>query len=243
MSSDLGSCRPINHLIDRKINEDTATGEEFCLELSIMTKVREIHDFYFKEAKRKGYAARSAYKLLEIHEKKNLFRKGDRVLDLGCAPGAWLQVSCQLIGPTKVGGLIVGVDLKAVKKQSKFWDDRIHTIEGDAFASETAEAIKALADGKLFNVVLSDMMGSTTGHRSTDHLQSVHVARGALALSQDYLVPGGALVAKVFEGAEYHSFVGECRELFKKVKGFSPMASRKDSTEMYVIAQDRKPIE
>jgi len=204
--------------------------------------IRDIHDHYFKEAKRLGYAARSAFKLIEIQQKKKVIRSGNRVLDLGCAPGAWLQVACQNLGNvTKSGGLIVGVDLTPVKKQNKYWDDRIRTIEGDAFSDETAGKIHEIIGEKLFDVVLSDMMSSTVGHAATDHLRSVHIARGALELAQKYLEPGGAFVVKIFEGAEYAAFLGECREVFAKVKGFSPKASRNESTEMFVICEGKRP--
>lgn len=202
---------------------------------------RDIHDHYFKEAKRLGYAARSAFKLIEIQQKKKVIKPGNRVLDLGCAPGAWLQVACQNLGGAKSGGLIVGVDLKPVKKQNKYWDNRINTIERDAFSDETAEQIREIAGEKLFDVVLSDMMGSTVGHPPTDHLRSVHIARGALELARKYLKPSGVFVVKVFEGAQYAAFLGECRAVFAKVKGFSPKASRNESTEMFVVCESFAP--
>ncbi len=202
---------------------------------------REIHDHYFKEAKRLGYAARSAFKLKEIQDKRKPIEKGHRVLDLGCAPGAWLQIALQNLGPLKSGGLVVGVDLQPVKRQNKFWDERIHTIEGDAFADSTAEQIEKLLGHKLFDVVLSDMMDSTSGHQSTDHLRSVHIARGALELAQLYLKPEGHFIVKVFEGAEFANFRNECKTHFQKVKGFSPKASRQESREMFIICENHTP--
>jgi len=198
---------------------------------------RDIHDHFFKLAKRQGFVARSAYKLLEIQDKKKLIHKGDRILDLGCAPGAWLQVSCQCLGPVKSGGLIIGVDLKPVRRQSKFWDDRIHTIQGDAFDDETIQRVVAITHGKPMAVVLSDMMASTVGHRGTDHLRSVNIAREALAIAQRFLKEQGSFIVKVFEGAEYSDFLRECKGSFAKVKGFSPKASRRESTEMFVICE------
>lgn len=200
--------------------------------------VRDIHDHYFKEAKRLGYAARSAFKLIEIQNKKKIIRKGNRILDLGCAPGAWLQVACQNLGPTKSGGIIVGVDLKPVRKQNKYWDDRIITIHGDAFAKETEDLIHAASQNKPFDIVLSDMMDSTIGHQGTDHLRSVHIARGALTIAKQFLKPGGSFIVKCFEGAEYPDFLKECKSAFSKAKGFSPKASRHESTEMFIVCQN-----
>lgn len=207
-----------------------------------MAGQRNIHDHFFHEAKRHGYVARSAFKLSEIQERKRLIRRGARVLDLGCAPGAWLQVACQAIGPRRAGGCVVGIDLKPTRPPNRFIDDRVRILEGDAFEISAEELLQS-AGGKSFDVVLSDMMAHTSGHRETDHYQSINLARRALEVAKATLRPGGHFVVKVFEGSEYPDFVRECGAAFAKVKGFRPKASRNESTEMFVICETMKPPE
>lgn len=207
-----------------------------------MAAQREVHDHYFREAKREGYLARSAYKLTEIQEKKKVIARGDRVLDLGCAPGAWLQVACRALGPIDAGGSVVGLDIKPTAKPGRYCDGRVSTIEGDVF-EVSADTLRAPIDDQMYDVVLSDMMGSTRGHKDADHFQSLHLARRALELSMSVLRFDGHLVAKIFEGAEYAAFVDECRAVFTKVKGYRPKASRKISREMFVIAMHKKKID
>ncbi|MFG0328564.1 MAG: SAM-dependent methyltransferase [Phycisphaerales bacterium] len=202
-----------------------------------MAGQRDIHDHYFREAKRAGYVARSAYKLKEIQERRRVIPRGARVLDLGAAPGAWLQVACQAIGPRRSGGFVVGVDVKPASVPQKFCDDRVRFVEADAFDLTPESLAQQLGVERIeFDVVLSDMMGSTSGHQATDHFQSIHLARRALEVCESMLRRGGVFVVKVFEGELYPEFLGETRARFKSVKGFKPKASRNESTEMYVIA-------
>ncbi len=205
-----------------------------------MAATREVQDHYFREAKRLGYVARSAFKLKEILEKKKLIKPGDYVLDLGCAPGAWLQIACQHVGPADKGGLVLGYDLKAVRRPLRFCDEALITREGDVFKI-TAAAILELTNRHHFDLVMSDMMAATTGHHHSDHYQSMHLARRALELAGDLLRSGGSFVVKVFEGAEYPALLDECKARFDKVKGFKPKASRNESTEMYIIGEGFVP--
>lgn len=205
-----------------------------------MAATREIQDHYFREARRLGYVARSAFKLTEILEKKRLIRPGDYVLDLGCAPGAWLQVACRHVGPASKGGLVLGLDLKSVRRPLRFCDEALITREGDVFKVTAAELLE-LANRRHFDLVLSDMMASTSGHHHTDHYQSIHLARRALELAGEVLRAGGSLIVKVFEGAEYPTLLAECKARFDKVKGFKPKASRNESTEMYIIGEGFVP--
>jgi len=205
-----------------------------------MAAMREIQDHYFREAKRLGYVARSAFKLKEILEKKRLIGAGEYVLDLGCAPGAWLQVACQHIGPAQKGGLVLGLDLKAVRKPLRFCDEALITREGDVFTITAAQLLD-LTSRRHFDLVMSDMMASTSGHHHSDHYQSIHLARRALELAGEVLRTGGSFVVKVFEGAEYPALLDECKARFDKVKGFKPKASRHESTEMYIIGEGFVP--
>ncbi len=205
-----------------------------------MAATREVQDHYFREARRLGYVARSAFKLKEILEKKKLIKSGDYVLDLGCAPGAWLQVVCQHIGPAAKGGLVLGFDLKPVRRPLKFCDEAVVTREGDVFKITAAEILD-LTNQRHFDLVMSDMMAATTGHHHSDHYQSIHLARRALELAGDLLRSGGSFVVKVFEGAEYPALLDECKARFDKVRGFKPKASRNESTEMYIIGEGFVP--
>jgi len=200
-------------------------------------------DAYTKRARREGYVARSAYKLLELNEKKRLIRRGDRVLDLGCAPGAWLQVAADLVGPE---GAVVGIDLTPVRAGA---GPRVRTIVGDI--NETprdallAELVALGAPGHArFDCVLSDMAPSTGGGGggSADHFKSVHLCERVLDMLPDILAPGGNLAMKVFEGEAYPELLARTATTFAKAKGFKPKASRDASREMYIVAHDyRRP--
>ena len=187
---------------------------------------RQLHDPYFKKAKAEGYLARSAYKLKEINERRRLFGPGARVLDLGCAPGAWLQVAGELVGPK---GVVVGIDLQEVRETL---GPNIHTIQGDIYATEAARLTGE--SGEPFDAVLSDMAPNTTGHG--DHFLSVRLCRRALELLPALLRPGGNFAMKVFEGEEYIALLEETQQLFREARGFKPKASREVSSEMYIVA-------
>lgn len=186
---------------------------------------RQLHDQYFKKAKAEGYLARSAYKLQEINERKRLFGVGARVLDLGCAPGAWIQVAVEEVGPR---GWVVGIDLKEVRENL---GPNVTTIQGDVYKTDPA-ALTGPAGG-LFDAVLSDMAPDTSGHG--DHFLSVRLCRRVLELLPSVLRPGGNLAMKVFEGEEYPELLRETAALFAQARGFKPKASREMSREMYVV--------
>ena len=190
--------------------------------------MREVQDHYFREAKREGYRSRAAYKLIEIDDRKHLLKRGQRVLDCGCAPGSWLQVITQRVG---MRGVAVGVDLVRVPPVSG-----AHILQGDLREVEDG-ALLEFTDGQRFDVVLSDMAPKTTGDRLVDHHGSVNLVHAVLDRAQTLLTPDGAFAAKVFEGEAYPDLLARCRDAFGKVKGFKPKASRNESTEMFVIAE------
>lgn len=199
-----------------------------------MPRERKLHDHYFKKAKEEGYAARSAYKLLQINERRRIVRRGMHVLDLGCAPGSWLQVSGEAVGPN---GCVVGLDLQPVTIPLP---PHVCALVGDAFNFPVAELAAAMArcgiaggDGR-FDVVLSDMAPNTTG--AGDHYRSVALCRRVLEVAATLLAPGGALVMKVFEGAEYMDLLRDTGKVFDEAKGYKPQATREVSTEMFIIA-------
>ncbi len=185
----------------------------------------------FPKAQAQGYLARSAYKLQEINERKRLFGPGDRVLDLGCAPGAWLQIAAETVGPR---GKVVGIDLKEIRETIA---PNVTILRGDIYKTQ-AGALTGPAGG-LFDAVVSDMAPDTTGHG--DHFLSMRLCRRALELLPDLLRPGGNFVMKAFEGEEYGDLLRESSPLFAQVKGFKPKASRDISVEMYVVAHGYRP--
>ncbi len=193
---------------------------------------RTLHDEFFKRAKAEGYHSRAAYKLKQIQESKGLIKRGDRVLDLGCAPGAWLQVAEELVGPE---GRVVGIDLKPAR--GAFGAGVIHRV-GDAF-EESAESLMELAGGR-FDVILSDMAPNTTG--VNDHERSIALCQRVLELAIASLKPTGHLVMKVFEGGMYKDLLDSTAMCFAQVKGYKPKASRGVSREMYVIAKGYVPV-
>lgn len=190
-----------------------------------MATRRTLHDEYFRKAKREGYAARSAYKLLEINEKKRLIRSGDRVLDLGCAPGSWMQVAAGLVGER---GAVVGVDRNPVKVAL---GPNVRSIEADIYEVAPADLTSV---GGVFDVVLSDMAPNTAGDLG-DHFRSVALCARVLDLAGDALRPGGNLAMKVFEGEAYPDLLRRAARAFGVCKGFKPRASRDVSREMYVV--------
>ena len=186
-------------------------------------KKKPWQDHYSRQAQKERFPARSVYKLEEIQKKNQLIKKGDRVLDLGCAPGSWLLYAAKLTG-TK--GRVIGVDLKPVSTRVA---PPIIIITADVFTLD----IESL--GKAFNVVLSDMAPATTGHKDVDAVRSYNLCETALNIAQSILLPGGSFVCKIFQGPDFNLFIDAVRVGFQRVKIFKPQSSRKASKEIYVI--------
>ncbi len=195
---------------------------------------RRLHDQYFKQAKAEGYVARSAYKLLEINEKRRIVPRGGLVLDLGCAPGSWLQAASELVGPK---GLVIGVDLQRVTARL---GPNVQTIEADLTTLDMETVLAEHTDGRPFDVVLSDMAPKTSGS-DADHYRSVDLCRAVLDRLDASLRRGGALAMKVFEGASYPELVADTRARFTSCKGFKPKACRDVSREIYIVAEGFAP--
>ena len=188
-------------------------------------------DTYFQKAKAAGYRARSAFKLLQIQEKFHVLGRGQRVLDLGAAPGSWSQVASQIIGPS---GRIVAVDLQAIDPLPG-----VVTIEGDMTA-EDVQAQMLEAAGGAVHVVLSDAAPNSTGIRLRDHVLSVELVRAALDVAQQALKPGGHMVAKVFEGEDLPQLIIDLRQVFEKVKPHYPAATRREGREVFLVCLRRR---
>jgi len=191
---------------------------------------RQLNDPYVQEAKQRGYRSRAAFKLLEIDAKAHLLKPGQRVVDLGAAPGGWTQVAVEKTRAQDGKGRVVGVDIAemgavpgATILHLDFLDDR------------APAAVRAALDGPV-DVVLSDMAPSTTGHPETDHLRIMNLAETALAFAREVLRPGGAFVAKIFQGGSENALHDELRRNFATVRRIKPPASRSDSAEFYFVA-------
>lgn len=188
---------------------------------------RVLHDRYFKQAKAEGYRSRAAYKLIQIDEAKKLLSPGDAVLDLGCAPGAWLQVAAERVGER---GVVVGVDLQEVRGGLPA---NVRAIRGDINEID-ASALLGLA-GRRFGVVLSDMAPSTSGHGDAE--RSAQLCFRVLDLVPALLRPGGHLAMKILEGGLYPQVLERSRSMFAEARGYKPKSSREVSREMFVVAK------
>jgi len=186
---------------------------------------RQLNDPFVAEAKARGYRSRAAFKLIEIDERFHLLRRGARVLDLGCAPGGWVQVALE-----KGVGAIAGVDLLAVDPLPP-----AQLIQADFTEPGCGERLIALLGGAP-DVVLSDMAPNTIGHRQTDHLRIMGLIEAAADFAAQVLKPGGAFVAKAFQGGETGTLIAELKRRFADVRNVKPKASRADSSEVYIVA-------
>ncbi|MFO8133750.1 MAG: RlmE family RNA methyltransferase [Thermoplasmatota archaeon] len=182
------------------------------------------NEHYYKKAKRQGYRARSAYKLLQIQKKYDIMSPGDVVIDLGAAPGGWSQVAAELAKE------VVAVDLERMQPI-----DNVTRIQGDMTEDETLEQIRRHVDEA--DAVISDMSPELTGNYTMDQARSVWLAYNALQVAREMLRSNGNFVCKVFMGEDYEEFREEVRELFNMVKPFTPEASRKSSSEIYLVAK------
>lgn len=191
---------------------------------------RQLNDPYVHKARAEGWRSRAAYKLIELDEKFALLRGTRRVVDLGIAPGGWSQVVRKQAPMAKV----VGIDLLPTDPI-----DGVTIFEMDFMADEAPEALMGALDGAP-DLVLSDMAANTVGHKQTDHLRTMGLVETAVDFAITTLAPGGAFVAKVFAGGTDTALLNLLKRNFTTVKHAKPPASRKDSSEWYVIAQGFK---
>jgi 23S rRNA (uridine2552-2'-O)-methyltransferase len=191
---------------------------------------RQLNDPYVRRAKAENYRSRSAYKLLELDERFGLLRGVTSVVDLGIAPGGWAQVVRRRTPKASV----VGIDLLPADPI-----DGVTILQMDFMDEDAPERLKAELGGPA-DLVLSDMAANTVGHPQTDHLRTMALVEAGLEFARDVLRPGGAYVAKVLAGGADNNLVAELKRHFATVKHAKPPASRKDSSEWYVIAQGFK---
>ena len=191
---------------------------------------RQLNDPYVRKAKAEGYRSRAAYKLIELDERFGLLKGAGRIVDLGIAPGGWTQVARK----RNPKATVVGIDLLPT--------DPIEgaTILQLDFMADSAPGLLADSLGGPADLVLSDMAANTVGHAQTDHLRTMALVEAAADFAATILKPGGAFVAKVFAGGTDHQLLAQLKRNFQTVKHAKPPASRKDSSEWYVIAQGFK---
>jgi len=217
---------------DLKVKVKTARGRKLS---STRWLQRQLNDPYVRRAQVEGYRGRAAFKILELDEKFRFFVPGARVVDLGCAPGGWLQVAVPRINALgekqgKAVGRIIGIDLQEVEPVA---GAEIHQL--DFLEDKADDKVKEWLGGKA-DVVISDMAASSSGHKQTDHLRIITLCEAAAYFAFDVLEEGGTFVAKVLAGGAEGELQKLLKQKFNKVANVKPPASRADSSEKFVIA-------
>jgi len=192
---------------------------------------RDRRDYFYRKAKDEGYRSRAAFKLKQINERFNIIKKRDTVVDLGAAPGGWLQVAKELSG-----GKVVGVDILPIEEI-----EGVQMIKGDIRLDSTVEKIRERIKKEGADVVICDAAPNLSGNWSYDHARSIDLASSALECARKLLKPEGRFAVKVFQGDMFPEFLDKVRRYFGKVRAFSPEATRKQSAEIYVIGKRLLP--
>ena len=197
---------------------------------------RQLNDPYVAQAQTEGYRSRAAYKLIEIDDKYKLLKPGQCVVDLGCAPGGWTQVAVKRTKSDRnSGAYVIGIDIQDVDMIAG-----AEILKMDFMDDAAPDEICNLA-GRAPDLVLSDMAAAVTGHKNTDHLRTITLAEAAAYFAIENLAPDGAFCAKVFQGGTEAELLSELKKNFTRVIHVKPKASRKESSELYVIALGFKP--
>ena len=191
-----------------------------------------LNDEYVKKAQKEGYRCRAVYKLIEIIDNNQIITKGDRVLDLGAAPGGWSQVSAKIVGKN---GQVIASDILPIEEIPG-----VDFLQGDFTESSVYEKLLSMTKGQKMNTVLSDMAPNMSGQLSVDQPKSMYLAELALDMAIKMLMPNGYFVVKVFQGDGFDAYVQIARQTFKKVAIKKPKASRPRSKEVYLLASQLK---
>lgn len=190
-------------------------------------------DSYFKKAKQEGYRSRAAYKLLELQQRYRIMKSGDNVIDLGAAPGGWLQVAAKVVGPH---GKVIGVDLQTIQALP---ERNVTLFDGDIASAEIQAQIKELLGGPA-HCVLSDLAPKLSGIRDADTARCLELNRTALAVAVELLRPNGSLLVKSFVSNDLQLFTAELKQYFSAVQRTKPEATRQGSSEFYFFASGFK---
>ena len=186
---------------------------------------RQLNDPYIPKAEAAGYRSRAAFKILEIDEKFEFFAPGQVIVDLGAAPGGWSQVA------DARGAKVVAIDLLEMDEIPG-----VDFIQMDFMDDDAPDVLKNMLSGELADVVMSDIAPNTTGHKQTDHLRIMACVEAAHMFACEVLKPDGVFIAKVFQGGAQNVLLAEMKKTFKVVKHMKPPASRKESSEQYLVA-------
>ena len=191
---------------------------------------RQLNDPYVARAKREGFRARAAFKLIEIDDRHRLLKPGARILDLGAAPGGWSQVAAKRVGAAEGRGRVVAIDRLDMAAIAG-----VEFVQLDFLDPQAPDKIAALLGGPA-DLVLSDMAANASGHRRTDHLKIMALAEAAADFARAVLAPGGAFLCKVLQGGTETTLLAALKRDFTSVKHVKPAASRTDSAELYLLA-------
>lgn len=196
---------------------------------------RQLNDPYVVRAREEGYKSRAAFKLIELNDKHQFLKPGMRVVDLGCAPGGWLQVAVPLIKSTAQNPTIVGIDYLEMEPVTG-----AIILQKDFNDEDAPDVLIAALNGEKADLVMSDMAAPTTGHKPTDHIRIIALVEMAAEFATDILNPGGIFIAKVFQGGTEHTLLTALKKRFTTTFHAKPPASRKDSAETYLVAKGFK---
>lgn len=213
---------------DKTVKVKTARGRKLS---STRWLQRQLNDPYVQEANRLGYRSRAAFKLIEIDDRFQFLKPGQKIVDLGCAPGGWTQVAAERIEAEKnPNGHVVGIDLQEVEDIPG-----ATLLVGDFMENDAPDRLKEVLGGSA-DVVLSDMAAAASGHPKTDHMRITALVELAYYFAIEVLKPDGWFVAKVLAGGTENQLLNEIKKSFTTVRHAKPPASRKDSSETYLIA-------
>lgn len=217
---------------DLKVRVKTSKGRKIG---STIWLQRQLNDPYVAQAKAEGYRSRAAYKIKELDERYKFFKKGQRVVDLGAAPGGWSQIAVPLVGSTIENPLIVGIDFLEMDSI-----DGVIFLKKDFTDEDAPQALIDALGGHKVDIVMSDMASPTTGHRATDHLRIMALVEMAAEFAINVLAPGGVFITKVFQGGTEHELLALLKRNFATTLHAKPKASRQGSAETYLIARGFK---
>ena len=215
-----------------KVRVKTSKGRKIGSTLWLQ---RQLNDPYVAKARAEGYRSRAAFKLIELNDRYKLLRKGQRIVDLGAAPGGWCQVAAPIVGSTVENPLIVGIDYLEMDPI-----DGVILLQKDFNDEDAPAALIAALGGHKADLVLSDMAAPTTGHRATDHIRIMALVELAADFAIQVLAPGGMFVTKVFQGGTEHELLGLLKRHFSTTMHAKPPASRAGSAETYLVAKGFK---
>ena len=221
----------INKIINKRAKVEKVNNQRKRKISSSRWLARQINDPFVQEAKALGYRSRASFKIMEIDEKFKIFQKGQKVLDLGSAPGGWSQVVVKKVGKGNVLALDI-LDMPQI--------NGVDFIKYDFLAQNAEKILMDKIGGDKYDVVMSDMASNTTGNKQTDHLRTLNLVENAFYFALKILKQGGTFIAKIFQGGLEKELFEKFKENFEVVKHFKPLSSRKESVEMYIVAMGRK---